>query len=32
MPEDVPSPDSIRDEMERIYSEMSPVEIPWNTE
>ena len=32
MPEDVPSPDSTRDEMDRIYTEMSPVEIPWNVE
>ena len=30
MSEDIPLPDSIRDEMERIYSEMSPADIPWN--
>jgi len=28
----VPSPGSVRDEMEQIYSEMSPADIPWNTE
>ena len=32
MSDHVPSPDSIRDEMERIYSEMSPADIPWNME
>ena len=32
MPEDLPSPDLIRNEMERIYTEMSPADIPWNIE
>jgi SAM-dependent methyltransferase len=32
MSEPVPIPDSIRDEMERIYTEMSPADIPWNME
>lgn len=32
MSDNLPSPDDIRDEMERIYAEMSPVEIPWNIE
>ena len=32
MSENVPGPRSVRDEMERIYTEMSPAEIPWNIE
>ena len=32
MTKDIPLPNSIRDEMERIYAEMSPAEIPWNME
>jgi SAM-dependent methyltransferase len=32
MSDNLPLPDSIRDEMERIYTEMSPAEIPWNIE
>ena len=27
-----PNPDSIRDEMERIYTEIPPADIPWNIE
>jgi len=30
MSDNVPSPNSVRDEMERIYSEMLPADIPWN--
>ena len=32
MVEEIPLPDSVRDEMERIYTEMSPADIPWNIE
>ena len=32
MSENLPGPGSVRDEMERIYTEIPPADIPWNIE
>ena len=32
MSENIPLPNSIRDEMERIYAQIPPDDIPWNIE